>query len=444
MSIGYKLWLALSLLLAGTGAVALARRAASVPVWAPESEPVAMPQGQPAALPPTAIIEAGELLAGHGKELHSMRILVKNGRIEAVGPNVSAPGAVVYDLRSQTVMPGLIDVHVHLTRHFGPNGNATDPEETPMEFALGAANNLWVTLMAGFTTVQSVGAPPDATLRQYVQQGIIPGPDILTSYHDVFGSPKVGDDNVLRAKVDMLKYEGADLVKIFASNSERLGGQETLTLHQLQVLCGEANRQGLRTLVHAYRGSVHNATAAGCTEVEHGDWGTQDDLNVMARKGTYFDPQVGLVVQNYIRFQKQFTGSGSYDPKGFEIMKEGLHALDDKIFLEAMHTPGLRVVMGTDAVAGAFGHQEEEIIRRIKLGQPAMDAIDGATSLNAESLGLGKQLGSIAPGYMANIIAVTGNPLIDPTALREVSFVMKHGTVYKDTVSAAHQDSAHP
>lgn len=395
---------------------------------------LAMPQGQPAATPPVAIIEAGAVITGRGTELHNTRILVQNGRVAAIGPDVSAPGAVIYDLRGQTVLPGLIDVHEHLTRHFGPNGSADDPRETPQQRTLGVVNNLWVTLMAGFTTVQSVGEPQDLVLRQYVQQGIIPGPRILTSYQDIYGSPSVGDDAVLRAKVDMLHYEGADLVKIFASDSIRDGANPILTLHQLQVLCGEANRLHMRTLVHAYRGSVHNAIVASCTEVEHGTYGTQADLDLMAQKGTYFDPQVGLVIQNYIHFQKQFFGSGDYNAAGFDRMKQAI-AINDKLFQAAIHTPGLKVVMGTDAVAGAFGHQEEEIIARIKLGQPAMDAIDAATSLNAESLGLGNEIGALAPGYRANIIAVAGDPLTDSAALRNVSFVMKNGTVFKDAVA---------
>lgn len=401
---------------------------------APGGRRIAMPQGQPAAAAPVAMIEAGELLTGRGQALHNTRVLIEDGRISAIGPRVSAPpGAVVYDLRGETVLPGLIDVHEHLTRHFGPNGNADDPRESPMQQTLGVVNNLWVTLMAGFTTVQSVGEPQDLTLRGYVRQGIIPGPRILTSYQDIYGSPSVGDDDVLRAKVDMLRYEGADLIKIFASDSIRDGAHPILTLHQLQVLCGEANRIGMRTLVHAYRGSVHNAIVAGCTEVEHGTYGTQADLDLMAQKGTYFDPQVGLVIQNYIAHQKQFFGSGDYDAAGFARMKDAM-AINDKLFQEAIHTPGLKVVMGTDAVAGAFGHQEEEIIARIGLGQPAMDAIDGATSLNAESLRLGQQIGTLAAGYEANIIAVDGNPLLDASALRKVTFVMKRGTVYKDTV----------
>lgn len=418
-------------LLGGVAGVALGQEG---PAWPPQ-DAVAMPQGQPATEPPQSIIEAGELLTGRGQELHNTRILIKDGKIVAIGAHLSAPGAVIYDLRNASVMPGLIDVHEHLLRHFGPDGNADDPRETPTQFTLGVGSNLWVTLMAGFTTVQSVGDPQDEVFRAYVGEGIIPGPRILTSYHDIFGSPRVGDDDVLRAKVDLLKYEHADLVKIFASNSIRDGGTEILTLHQLQVLCGEANRIGLRTLVHAYNGSVHNAIMAGCTEVEHGTGGTPADIDLMAKRGTYFDPQVGLVVQNYLRFKKKFFGSGDYDAAGFARMQASIQT-EERLFNEARRA-GVKLVMGTDAVAGAFGHQADEIIARIKLGQPAMDAIDDATSVNAESLRLGKEIGSVAPGYDADIIAVDGDPLTDAARLRQVSFVMKGGTVYKDTVSAA-------
>jgi len=426
-----KLGLTVLFLLTGAGGVAFGQEG---PAWPPRP-PVAMPQGQPAAKPPISIIEAGELLTGRGQQLHNTRILVKNGKIAAIGPNLTAPGAVIYDLRNATVMPGLIDVHVHLLRHFGPNGKAEDGRETQTQFALGVVNNLWVTLMAGFTTVQSVGDPQDEVFREYVKEGIIPGPRVLTSYHDIYGSPRVGDDDVLRAKVDLLKYEHADLVKIFASDSIRDGGRPILTLHQLQVLCGEANRVGLRTLVHAYNGSVHNAIVAGCTEVEHGTGGTQADVDLMAKKGTYYDPQMGLVVQNYVRFKQQFSGNGDYNAAGFTRM-EAQPAINGRLFNEARRA-GVKLVMGTDAVAGAFGHQADEIIARVKLGQSVMDAIDDATAVNAESLRLGKEIGSVAAGYDADIIAVDGDPLTDATRLRQVSFVMKAGTVYKNTVSAA-------
>jgi imidazolonepropionase-like amidohydrolase len=421
---------ALSLVLSGAAVGAYGQEA-----W-PPNDVVAMPQGQPAAAPPASLIEAGTLLTGRGQELHDTRILVRDGRIAAIGPDLTAAGAVVYDLRNATVMPGLIDVHEHLVAHFGPNGKTEDPDETPTQFTLGVAGNLWATLMAGFTTVQSVGEPQDAVFRTYVDEGIIPGPRILTSYQDIFGSPDIGDDDVLRAKIDMLKYEHADLVKIFASSSVRSGLHDTLTLHQLQVLCGEANRIGMRTLVHAYASAVHYATVAGCTEVEHGIYGTQADLDLMASRGTYFDPQVGVVLQNYMRFYDRIFGNSNRKAADIAQMTALLKS-NERVFQEALHTGGLKILVGTDAVAGAFGHQADEVIARIRLGQPAMDAIDDATSLNAESLRLGSRIGSLAAGYDADIIAVQGNPLADATSLRQVSFVMKGGTVYKDAAPAA-------
>jgi imidazolonepropionase-like amidohydrolase len=418
---------------------ALVLGAASAAAYAQEElawQPVAMPQGQPAPPPPAALIEAGRLLTGRGQELHDVRILVKDGKIAAVGADLTAPGAVVYDLRNETVLPGLIDVHEHLAAHFGPNGKASDPAETPTQSALGVVSNLWVTLMAGFTTVQSVGEPEDEVFRTYVQQGIIAGPRILTSYQDIFGSPRIGNDDVLRSKIDILKYEHADLVKIFASSSVRSGLHDTLTLHQLQVLCGEANRIGMRTLVHAYSTAIHNVVIAGCTEVEHGIYGTRADLDLMASRGTYFDPQVGVVLQNYMRFYDRNFAGDRNKAAGMAQMTALLRS-NERLFQRALRTPGLRILVGTDAVAGAFGHQADEVIARIKLGQPAMDAIDDATSVNAGSLRLGSRIGSIASGYDADIIAVRGNPLVDAASLRQVAFVMKGGTVYKDTVSAA-------
>jgi imidazolonepropionase-like amidohydrolase len=153
----------------------------------------------------------------------------------------------------------------------------------------------------------------------------------------------------------------------------------------------------------------------------------------MASRGTYFDPQVGVVLQNYMRFYDTMFGSGGRKAADIAQMTALLKS-NERLFQEAIRTRGLKILVGTDSVAGAFGHQADEVIARIKLGQPAMDAIDDATSVNAESLRLGNRIGSIAAGYDADIIAVQGDPLVDATSLREVSFVMKGGTVYKDAV----------
>jgi imidazolonepropionase-like amidohydrolase len=383
------------------------------------------------------VIEAGTVIDGKGNVLHHTRIVLEKGKITAIGPDVAIPeGAVLYDLSHETVLPGLIDVHVHLTFNFGVSGKFNnDPRETPEEKDLLYERALWETLMGGFTTVQSVGAPPDATMRDFVARDWIPGPRILTAYEPISGSPLVGSLDVIKAKVQMLHYEHADLLKLFASKSIRDGAGPTLSLEQLQAACGEANKLGMRSLVHAYRESVRDASLSGCTEVEHGTYATAADLKLMASKGTYFDPQVGLVIQNYLSHPDAFLGSGNMNQEGFDYMIKAL-PVNQQLFLDAIHTPGLKVVMGTDAVAGGHGREVEEIIERIKLGQPAMDALISATSLNAESLRMSDQVGNIAPGMLADIIAVNDDPLKDPTTLRHIAFVMKGGVVYRDLVSA--------
>src|SRR5262249_9463353 len=158
-------------------------------------------------------------------------------------------GPVIYDLGDRTLLPGLIDVHVHIGYHFR-NGRADTRGETPAESAYYAAENAWTTLINGFTTVQSVGAASDKDLRDAIARGVLPGPRILTSLAPMDERP--GPLEAIRAYVQKTKAAGADLIKIFASKSIREGGTKTLTDDQLAAACGEANAVGLRTLVHAH------------------------------------------------------------------------------------------------------------------------------------------------------------------------------------------------
>jgi imidazolonepropionase-like amidohydrolase len=235
----------------------------------------------------------------------------------------------------------------------------------------------------------------------------------------------------IREAVRKLKADGADLVKIFASRSIRQGGTRTLNDEQLQAACGEAKAQRLRTLVHAYRDAVSAAANAGCTEVEHGTYATQEDLNAMAEHGTFFDPQIGLVIHNYLENKQKFLGAGTYTEEGFAKMQEALPVIAN-MWRHALWTKGLKTVFGTDAVAGAHGRNAEEFIYRMYEGEEPMQALVDANSRAAESLNMQNEIGTIEPGMQADIIALDGNPLGDITSVRRVVFVMKGGKVYKN------------
>jgi imidazolonepropionase-like amidohydrolase len=381
------------------------------------------------------VIAASTVLDGKGRVLRNTRIVIEGSKIVAID---SKAGPVDYDLRGLTVLPGWIDAHVHITWSFGKDGKNAGAGETTPEAAYQAAANAWVTLMAGLTTVQSVGSPTDVPLRDAIAKGLLPGPRILTAVEPLLGKgEQTGTPEEIRAFVRKQKEAGADLIKIFASQSIRQGGGMTLSQEQLNAACDEAKKQGLRTLVHAYKGAVRAATLAGCTEIEHGTLATDHDLKLMAEKGTYLDPHCGLVIENYLLNKEKYLGTPGYTEEGFAAMEKIL-PMNHELVQRALRIPGLKIVFGTDAVAGAHGRNAEEFIDRVRDGGvDPMAAMLSANSLGAEALGMADQIGSIAPGLQADIIALDGDPLKDITAVRRVVFVMKGGIVYKNAARRA-------
>ena len=377
---------------------------------------------------PAIVIRAGMLLDGKGGVQRSVSIVVQGSKIVKLSSQTSSP---TYDLRTLTILPGLIDTHVHISYHFGQDGRANNRGETPAQEAFYAAENAYLTLMAGFTTVQSVGAAADVPLREAIARGTLPGPRILTSIRTL--NENSGTPDQLRELVRKLKTEGADVVKIFASKSIRDGGAQTMTDEQLIAVCGEAKAQGLRTMVHAHAaGAIKAAVHAGCGQIEHGVFVDDESLKLMAERGVYFDPNIGLVIQNYLRNKSRFLGIGNYTEEGFAQMEKAV-ALNNELIKKAVATPGLKLVLGTDAVAGAHGRNADELIARVREGgQKPLDAITSATSLAAKSLNLENSIGTLAPGFEADLIAVDGDPMRDITALTRVVFVMKSGKVYKN------------
>jgi len=383
----------------------------------------------PAGAQQPITIRAGTVLDGRGGVLRNAVVSVEGSRIVKIGNG--AAETATYDFPRFTVLPGLIDGHVHVGAHFGKDGRASTPGETPAEAALYGAANAYAMLMAGFTTVQSIGAPSDVPLRDAIASGRLPGPRLLTAVTPLTDTSLTLDQ--VRAHVRKAVADTADVIKIFASKSIREGGGQTLSDDQINAACSEAQALRKRVWVHAHAASAVRAAAlAGCTTVTHGSQITDAEADLMAARGTYFEPQTGLILQNYLENKARYIGIGNYNEAGFKFMEEGI-PLNDAMFKMALRHKDLKITMGTDAVAGAHGHNANEIVHRVQVdGQGAMDAIVAATSLNAEAMGLEGRIGTLAPGMEADLIAVDGNPVNDITALQRVVFVMKGGAVYRN------------
>lgn len=386
--------------------------------------------------PPAALVlRTSRILDGAGAVLTNVDIIVRDGRIAALNPARGPLPANGIDLRHQVVLPGLIDTHVHLGWYVNSHDrlHTDDDGDSPTTQALSQAGNAWATLRAGFTTVQSIGEADNAPLRDAIARGTIPGPRVITSLGSMNERTGGGSPDSLRAAVRRFKAAGADVIKIFASKSIRDGGEATMTDEQLAASCGEATAAGLRSVVHAHSAeAVRRAARNGCTQVEHGVFTDDSTRALLVSRGTFFDPQCGLVFRNYLDNKPRFEGIGNYNAVGFASMEKAIPLAEAGIGA-ASRLPSLKLVFGTDAVAGAHGRNAEELVCRVRRGgQPAMDAIVSATSRAAESLRLEKELGRIAVGYAADIIATDGDPSTSIEATQRVVFVMRNGIVYRN------------
>jgi imidazolonepropionase-like amidohydrolase len=375
------------------------------------------------------VIRASTVLDGKGGVLRDVALVVQGTKIVRIDSKVAE---ATYDLRGLTVMPGWIDTHTHIATHFDRATGKIHSEkagETPQQSMLYAMENAYKTFMAGFTTVQSPGAELDKDLRDWIVEGRIPGPRILTSLRSV--TDQTGDPSQIRAFVRKAIADGADFVKIFATASIRDGGAQTMTDDQIRAACDEARALGKRSMVHAQGPEgAKAAILAECTTIEHGNRLTDEVLDLMAQRGTYFDSNNHLLLHNYIENKDKYLGSGNFTEQGFAFMEKGIPIGNDT-FKRAL-ARNVKMIFGTDAGAGAHGRNFEELVYRVRDGgQPPMAAIVSATSLSAESLQMQKQIGSIGPGMEADLIATIGNPAEDITAVRRVVFVMKGGQVYK-------------
>jgi imidazolonepropionase-like amidohydrolase len=380
------------------------------------------------ALAQRIVIDAGLILDGKGGSLRNQQIVIEGSKILSVGPGAAVAN---YDLRGLTLMPGWIDTHVHLNWHFDAAHKYTGGRgDKPEDNALYAAENAWLTLQGGFTTVQSVGAAVDAVVRDRIQSGALPGPRILTSLRQI--NERSGDPAAIRELVRRTKQEGGDLIKIFATTGMGAGGNQSMSDAQIQAACGEARSLGMRTLVHAIGAAgAKAAILAGCTAIEHGSYVDDAALSLMAEHGTFFDPNF-LVLHNYLDNRASFD----FPAASFTSLENAIAPTAG--ILRRARARKVKIVFGTDAVAGAHGRNAEEFVYRVRdAGDQPMAALVSANSVSAESLGMGNTIGTIAPGFEADLVAVQGNPLEEITSVRRVAFVMKGGKVFRNVPAVA-------
>ncbi|MGQ0765844.1 MAG: amidohydrolase family protein [Gemmatimonadota bacterium] len=377
-------------------------------------------------------ITAERLFDGEGNFRRNVTVVVEGSRIVSVGTRPAGLRGTEYNLGDATILPGLIDVHAHVAWYFNSRGrlHTSDDGDTPAQSMLAVAGNSWATLRSGVTTIQSPGSPEDLDIRDAINRGIVPGPRILTSAGSL--NENSGTPDQIRQRIRTFRERGADIVKLFASRSIRDGGAPTMSAAQVQAACDEGRRLGMRVLVHAHAAEAMNiASRAGCDQIEHGMLSDQAALDLAASRGVYLSPQCSLVIDNYLQNRSKFEGIGNYNDEGFAAMRNSEAARIGTI-RRAVATPGLKVVFGTDAVAGAHGRNWEELACRVQRGgQSIPSALVSATSLAARSMGLADSLGSIRPGMVADIIAVSGDVSTDITRLRNVQFVMKGGQVVR-------------
>ncbi|MEP2988652.1 MAG: amidohydrolase family protein [Parasphingorhabdus sp.] len=399
-------------------------------------------------------VHAGQLLAEPGQSVLSNKtIIVRNDRIESIADGFVSPPQDneddnhVIDMKDRFVLPGLMDMHVHLSFQYDANDfklrgvadeiagldkNQKD-DVSGMINAIGYANK---TLMAGYTTVRNVGSfgwhiP---ALKQAINAGRIDGPRILTAMHTLH--PGSGDDpgacsgvegcrRAVRRQIDM----GADLIKIYAtcSGSKPCGQKDAPGIFlddELDAIIATARSRQMRVAAHGHASDgILRSVKAGADSIEHGSFMPQEARDILKRNGGFLVPTTAVVENNVRAGLKKAQGPMRTVMQGFI---DG-HA---KNFMAA-YRAGVKIAAGSDAGVTKHGKNADELVFYVKAGMPASDAIKSATVHAADLIDKSKDLGTLEVGKLADIISVEGNPLTDISTLQSVKFVMKNGEVFK-------------
>jgi imidazolonepropionase-like amidohydrolase len=409
-------------------------------------------QAQPASKPAAGrtLVRAAHLLdVKSGKLLDGQTIVVAGETIESIGPSAQVTaqaGDKVIDLGGMTVLPGLIDVHTHLTMNtdFDPFREVTS---TDAKEAINGVVNARKTLMAGFTTARNVGAGgyTDVDLRDAINSGQVPGPHLLVSgpalgitgghcddnllpfsYHQISDGVADGIAEVQRKVRQNIKY-GADVIKICATGGVLSKGDDPqasqYTLEEMQAIVADAHRLGRKVAAHAHGAQgILWATEAGVDSIEHGSYIDDAAIAEMKKRGTYLVPTLYL--------EDWMIANGNLPPFYHQKMLDTIAVAKGNI-KRAMQA-GVKIALGTDAAVYPHGLNAHELDVYVnQLGMAPLAALQTATVNAADLLGLTAKTGSLEAGKWADIIAVDKNPLDDVRVLQDVKFVMKAGVVYK-------------
>lgn len=403
---------------------------------------------------PPIVIKAARLIDGRGgSPLEPAMVRIEGDKVAEVGTQIAIPkDAIIIDLGNATLLPGLIDLHTHLTDRYGTNWEEALVKTTPGHNALWGAHNARVTLLAGFTTCRDMGPTwpyVDVDLRNAIDEGAVPGPRLLVAGNYVSSTGGAGDarqfsiyvdvpivknladgpDEVTKAVRTNLKY-GADFIKILVTGAVLSKGihpgAQQYSDAEIQAAVTEANRWGRQVAAHAHGiDGIKAAIRAGVRTIDHGTFLDDEAVRMLkATRKTFYVPTL------YTSEVIQAEGKQYGIPESEIERDKQLRSIEIAGFKRALAAK-LPIGLGTDSAVIPHGENAKELVIRVALGESPMSAIVSATSLNAEIIGWSDRVGSIEKGKYADLIAVPDNPLQDITRLERVGFVMKGGIVYR-------------
>jgi len=362
-------------------------------------------------------------------------ITINGDKVVSVSSNQQVPsGPNVIDLGDLTLLPGLIDAHTHITYHFDERGLfGASGDLTPDVTLKYAEENAKRTVEAGFTTIRNLGAGQlvDIRLRNEVNKGQVEGPRMLVSGEpftpDLFDAAKRAERlEIIRGFVSARIAEGADVIKLFEGVDR--SGSALISPEEVQAAVNIAHSAGRKVAVHAHEAAaVIAAVKGGCDSIEHGTFMNDEAIQLMVKNHVPLVPTIYLPT-HYLNHKKQFV----FDDSTWAFF-EKLRSVNQENLRKAKRA-GVRIISGSDAVAGVHGENAEEIVWLVKAGLSPAEAVKSATVDAADLLGLTGQVGEIKPGTFADMIAVPGDPSKDINVLLKVAFVMKSGTVIKSSL----------